>query len=578
MLSMPARTDSVQSDQASADRRIRDTADAFVHDLAALDPLMATYLGIPVGQDRLPDFSPAGEEAHNDLRHAALTRLTEVQRAADAAGGYGNADERRCARLMHERLQTALAVSDSGEHLRSVSNFFAPPLLIRDTFLLMPCATPDDWGIIASRIGCVPAALAGYRASLAEGARRGLHAAPRLVAALADQLASWQSGDRGWFEGFATAADGPDSLRADLDRACHAADASVASLRDWLLSAYHPGAAGTPDGVGEELYQTCVRRWNGASLDLAQTYEWGWTQYQEIMAEMAIEADKILPGSTVPEAKRHVEQHGEVVEGVEEIRVRLQLLMDEAMANLDGTHFDLADPVKVVEARIAPPGSAAAPYYTDPSQDFSRPGRTWLPTLGQTRFPLWHLISTWYHEGVPGHHLQLATWCYLAKQLSEYQTSVGDVSACTEGWALYAERLMDELGYLEAPGARLGYLDAQLMRSIRVVLDVGMHLELTVPADSPMFAGQKWTPELAAEFFVTHNGRGQEFGASEIIRYLGAPAQAISYKVGERAWLAGRDAAKAARGDSFDLKSWHMAALSLGSLGLDDLADELARL
>ena len=84
--------------------------------------------------------------------------------------------------------------------------------------------------------------------------------------------------------------------------------------------------------------------------------------------------------------------------------------MDEAIDALDGTHFDLAEPVRRVEAMIAPPGSAAAPYYTRPSQDFSRPGRTWLPTLGRERFPLWDLVSTWYHEGVPGHHLQLAQW------------------------------------------------------------------------------------------------------------------------------------------------------------------------
>ncbi len=255
--------------------------------------------------------------------------------------------------------------------------------------------------------------------------------------------------------------------------------------------------------------------------------------------------------------------------------------MDTAMASLAGTHFDLADPIKVVEARIAPPGSAAAPYYTGPSQDFSRPGRTWLPTLGRTRFPLWNLISTWYHEGVPGHHLQIAQWRYLSAQLSVYQTSAGGVSACSEGWALYAERLMDELGYLEAPGARMGYLDAQLMRAIRVIIDIGMHLQLEIPADWAAGAGQRWTPELALEFFVAHSGRERDFLESEIVRYLSAPGQAISYKLGERAWLAGRDAAKAAheaRGDSFDLKSWHMAALSLGSLGLDDLADELAAL
>jgi uncharacterized protein (DUF885 family) len=159
-----------------------------------------------------------------------------------------------------------------------------------------------------------------------------------------------------------------------------------------------------------------------------------------------------------------------------------------------------------------------------------------------------------------------------------FQTSVGGVSANIEGWALYAERLMDELGYFTSPGTRLGFLDCQLLRAIRVVIDIGMHLELEVPADSPIGAGQTWTAELAREFFGTHSGHPAEFIDSEIVRYLGTPGQAIGYKVGERAWLAGREAARAAHGASFDLKAWHMAALSLGSLGLDDLVDELARL
>ncbi len=251
-------------------------------------------------------------------------------------------------------------------------------------------------------------------------------------------------------------------------------------------------------------------------------------------------------------------------------------MLDQAVADLDGTHFDLAEPIRTVEARIAPPGSAAAPYYTQPAQGFTRPGRTWLPTLGRTRFPLWDLVSTWYHEGVPGHHLQYAQWTYLSGQLSVFQTSVGAISACTEGWALYAERLMDELGYLSDPGSRLGYLDAQSLRAIRVVVDIGMHLGLTVPADSPRFAGQAWTPELALEFIIGQTGRDPAFLRSEIVRYLGAPGQAISYKLGERGWLAGRDAARSARGAGFDLKSWHMGALSLGSVGLDDLPAELA--
>ena len=561
-------------------RPVRGTADAYVADLAELNPLLATALGLPVGQDRLPDLSPAGQQADDDLREATLAKLTDVERTAQAAGGFEDADERRCARLLRERLETERANSQAGENLRAMSIIFGPPQRVRGSFLLMPTGSAEDWAVIGRRIAAVPAALAGHRESLTEGARRGLHAAPRQVEAVAGQLADWHaSGNgKGWFTGFAASADVPQALRADLDQACSAADGSVAELRDWLLSDYLPGAAGTPDGVGEERYHMGARRWNGANLDLTEAYEWGWSQYREILAQMNAEAAKVLPGADATQAMRYLDEHSEVVEGVEEIRVRLQRLMDEAMANLDGTHFNLADPIKVVEARIAPPGSAAAPYYTGPSQDFSRPGRTWLPTLGNTSFPLWGLISTWYHEGVPGHHLQLAQWRYLSNQLSVYQTAVGGVSACSEGWALYAERLMDELGYLEAPGARMGYLDAQLMRAIRVVIDIGMHLRLTVPADSPMSAGEVWTPEVALDFFVAHSGRGREFLASEVVRYLGAPGQAISYKLGERAWLAGREAARAARGESFDLKSWHMAALSLGALGLDDLSDELAQL
>jgi uncharacterized protein (DUF885 family) len=578
---MLCMADITQTSQPTASARpIRGLADAYVNDLAKLDPTVATNIGLPFGQDRLPDLSPAGLQADDDLRDATLAKLADAERQAGAAGGFADADERRCARLLRERLETLQAYDGSGERLRAMSIIFGPPQQVRSTFLQMPVATAEDWAVIARRIGAVPAALAGHRASLTEGARRGLYAAPRQAQAVAGQLADWgASGNgKGWFAGFAASADGSPALRADLDRACAAADASVAQLREWLLSDYLPGAAGTPDGVGEERYHLGARRFNGANLDLAEAYQWGWAQYREILAQMNAEAAKILPGADAMEAMRYLDEHSEVVEGVDEIRARLQGLMDEAIANLDGTHFDLADPIKVVEARIAPPGSAAAPYYTGPSKDFSRPGRTWLPTLGRSSFPLWGLYSTWYHEGVPGHHLQIAQWRYLSDQLSMYQTSVGGVSACSEGWALYAERLMDELGYLEAPGARMGYLDAQLMRAIRVIVDIGMHLRLPVASDSPMFAGETWTPERGIEFCSTYSGRGREFMTSEVIRYLGMPGQAISYKLGERAWLAGREAARKARGDGFDPKSWHMAALSLGALGLDDLADELAGL
>jgi uncharacterized protein (DUF885 family) len=291
---------------------------------------------------------------------------------------------------------------------------------------------------------------------------------------------------------------------------------------------------------------------------------------------MRVEAEKILPGASPWETLAHLDREGEAIEGVQEVRGWLQRLMDEAIQALDGTHFELAERVKRVESMIAPPGSAAAPYYTSPSLDFSRPGRTWLPTMGERRFPVYDLVSTWYHEGVPGHHLQLAQWVHVADRLSRYQTTVGMVSANAEGWALYAERLMDELGFLHNAERRLGYLDCQMMRAVRVIIDIGMHLQLRIPADSPFHPGERWSPGLAQEFFGRHSGRPREFVDSELVRYLGMPGQAIGYKLGERAWLEGREAARRAQGAGFDAKRWHMAALSQGSLGLDDLVAELS--
>jgi uncharacterized protein (DUF885 family) len=556
----------------------REVADRYVDAVCDLDPIVATSLGTRPGDDRLPDPSPAGLEAEAQLARDTLAGLDGVLTADPALAD--DPVERRCARLLRERLAAELDVHEAGEGLRALSNLFSPVHSIRQVFLLMPTASDDDWAVVARRMARVPEAYRGFRASLEEGARRGLLVAPRQVSTVVGQLDEWLSGP--FFGGFA--AGGPDALRADLTAAAQAADGAVAEVRDFLRDVYLPQAEGTPDAVGRDRYALAARRWTGSDLGagngLEEAYTWGWAEHRRILVEQRAEAERVVPGATPMEAMRWLDVHGPAVDGVEAIRERLQTMMDDAIAALDGVHFDLAEPVRRVEAMIAPPGSAAAPYYTRPAQDFSRPGRTWLPTLGRERFPLWDLTSIWYHEGVPGHHLQLAQWAYVSGQLSTYQTSLGSVGANVEGWALYAERLMDELGYFPDPGTRLGFLDAQQLRAVRVVIDIGVHLALPVPDDADgalaEHRGRPWTPELARAFLGEHSGATPAFLDSELVRYLGLPGQAISYKLGERAWLDGRAAAERARGTAFDRRAWHMAALSQGSLGLDDLAAELA--
>ncbi|MFE6334938.1 DUF885 domain-containing protein [Streptomyces sp. NPDC057798] len=553
----------------------RAVADAYVDDLIALDPVTGTYLGVKESSSRLPDLSPAGQEALAELARATLARLDEAERQPGADSDI----ERRCARLLRERLTAELAVHEADEGLRAVGNLGTPAHSVREIFTITPAETEEDWAALAERLRAVPAALAGYRESLTLGLERKLYAAPRPTATFLDQLTEWADtgAGRGWFEDFA--ATGPEALRGELDKAARRATAAVAELRDWMREVYAPAVDGAPNTVGRERYARLARHFNGTDLDLDEAYAYGWSEFHRLLGEMRQEAERVLPGAGTPwVALAHLDEHGRHIEGVDEVQAWLQGLMDRAIEELDGTHFELAERVRRVESRIAPPGGAAAPYYTGPSEDFSRPGRTWLPTMGLTRFPVYDLVSTWYHEGVPGHHLQIAQWVHVADRLSRYQATIGQVSANCEGWALYAERLMDELGFLTDPEERLGYLDAQMMRAARVIVDIGMHLELEIPADSPFHPGERWTPELAEEFFGAHSSRSAEFVESELTRYLTIPGQAIGYKLGERAWLLGREKARERHGDAFDLKAWHMAALSQGSLGLDDLVDELARL
>ncbi|MGW6897765.1 DUF885 domain-containing protein [Streptomyces sp. NPDC054919] len=551
----------------------RQVADDYVDAFIELDPIAGTYLGVEESSSRLPDFSPTGQEALAELARATLVKLD----AAEQLPGADSDAERRCGRLLRERLMAELAVHEADESLRAVSNLHSPAHSVREVLTVTPTETDENWAAIVERLRAVPAALEGYRASLALGLDRKLYGGPRATTTFVGQLTEW-IGDNGtgFFQSFV--APGPDALRTDLDDAARQATESLVALRDWMRDVYAPAIEGAPDTVGRERYARWSRYFNGTDLDLDEAYAYGWSEYHRLLAEMRTEAEKVLPGAGPWEALAHLDAHGKHIEGVDEVQAWLQGLMDEAIEALDGTHFELAERVRRVESRIAPPGGAAAPYYTGPSEDFSRPGRTWLPTMGETRFPVYDLVSTWYHEGVPGHHLQIAQWTHVADSLSRYQASIGMVSANAEGWALYAERLMDELGFLPDAERRLGYLDAQMMRACRVIVDIGMHAEMEIPADSPFHPGERWTPDLAQEFFGNHSGRPADFVESELTRYLSMPGQAIGYKLGERAWLLGRENARKAHGDAFDAKAWHMAALSQGPLGLDDLVDELSKL
>jgi uncharacterized protein (DUF885 family) len=548
---------------------IFELAQAWVDRYAELDAYAATMWGRKDLEDRMPDYSPEGFAGVAEHRRSGLEKLAGATPESD--------DDRLAAAVMKDILEIEQSLDDAGEWLRPLYVFGSPVQHLRESFDLMQLDSDEDWGRAATRMEHLPEAAGGLIATLEEGIRRGVMAAPRQALACAEMADKWggSGADGSYFTRLVEPFAGDGALRGRLDAAAGTASRGCRELAAFLRDTYAARSA-EPDAVGRDRYLLHSRAHLGMDIDPADTYAWGWDELMRIESDMTETAKRIDPERSLDEVFELLETDPErAIDSPEALRTWLQDLMDRTIAELDGRHFDIPDPVRTVQAMLSPPGTAAAMYYTPPSDDFSRPGRTWYPVRDLTRFPLWTEVSTCYHEGVPGHHLQAAQVVYRRDRLSAFQRLYSWVPGHGEGWALYAERLMAELGYLENPDYRLGLLEAQRFRAMRVVVDIGMHLELEIPQGQPFHPGERWTPELGIEFANAHTRLDHGFITSEIDRYLGMPGQAISYKVGEREWLSVREEVRAREGDAFDLKSFHSRALDLGPVGLDRLREEL---
>ncbi|HEV2634278.1 MAG TPA: DUF885 domain-containing protein [Actinocrinis sp.] len=555
---------------------IDEIAERYVEQYAALDPLTATYAGIPGHDDRLTDLSPAGYAARAELDRATLAELA----AAEPAG-----ERDQVARAaMQERLGLAVEAYDAGDTTSELNVIASAQQAVRQVFDLMPLEGDGALENLAARMNAVPLAYAQLRETLAGSAAKGRVAARRQVAECAKQAAEWSDPQDGFYTGLVGRTGAEGELLARLATAAEAARAATAELGVFLEHELLP-LAPEPDAVGREHYARASRAFLGAAVDLDEAYAWGWSEVGRLKAEMARVAGQIVPGGSVDDAAAALDADpARQIHGRENLRIWMQGYADRVIADLNGTHFDIPEPALRIECMLAPTNEGGI-YYTGPSEDFSRPGRMWWSVPdGVEEFSTWSEVSTVHHEGVPGHHLQISQAVYQKEQLNRWQRLLCWVSGHGEGWALYSEKLMDELGYLSDPGDRLGMLDMQMLRACRVVVDIGVHLQLAVPAGKGWHggaddeAGRIWDADLAWDFLRGHVRMEEKQLRFELNRYLGWPGQAPSYKLGERLWLQAREDARARRGEDFDLKEFHSRALALGSLGLDPLREALARL
>lgn len=550
-------------------RSINELADYYLTQLVELDPIFGTELGTGDDPAGLPDYSADGNAARADLDRATLN---------EAEATPATAGEIISKQLMIERLGARLAIHDAGEWMADINVISSPQHQIKQAIDLMPRNTKEDWETIAQRLLKVSGALEGYKLSLRLGLNNGHTASKRQVAEAA-RLArrTGTTGGPSYFDELIASKNRSHPGIGDfLENACQEAASAYLELANFFEQEYLPKTSNT-DGVGSDRWSLYCQLFNGATFDPQESYAWGFEELSRIRREMELEAEKILPGAGVAAVIAHLEQEPSlVIHGEEAFLLWNQQVLEGSVAVLNGVHFDIPAPIQRVEAMLAPAGGAAAMYYTPPSMDLSRPGRTWYPTQGKTVFPLWHELSTVYHEGVPGHHMQIGYATWLGDRLNAFQRSLGGNSGHIEGWALYAERLMDELGFFEEAPYRLGMLASQAFRAARVVIDIGLHHRFGVPSGILAEAPDRWTRETAVEFLQNIAGIDLIFATSEIDRYLGWPAQATSYKLGERAWLSIREQVRQQEGAAFDLKRFHHRALELGFVGLDQLASSFS--
>jgi uncharacterized protein (DUF885 family) len=542
-------------------------ADDFVDQACRISPVMATFLGVPDdrgewGESLSLEGVEAMAELSRDYRNRFIEHVADPDRRQSLAARVtiGGIDER-------------LAEFEAGDHLNDLRHLGSAFHMIPRVFDMMPKSSTSDWEAIRSRLASIGKPFSDYLERLDLGRRSGLVVARRQAESVAEQ-AEHLAGDDSAFSALLQQAGehGGDGLESAVAHA----RSEAATFAAWLRERYLPDAS-DQDGVGEEVYRRKADRLVGIPVDPEDAYQWGWEELSRLFAEMESVGRRILPGATLEEVRAHLETDPSGVVGTRgELIEFVTAVLDRAVEELSGRHFDVPEAIRPLTVQMAPAGSPLGAYYTPPSEDFSRPGGVWYSVGNQENFPLYKHVSTAYHEGFPGHHLQIATVKYRKEDLSRTQRSMTWYPGYSEGWGMYAEVLMGELGYLEDPAHYLGMLTKQAYRAARVVVDIGLHLGYRIPDTTLAHPGETWSFESAVEAMRVYGFQTPAQAEAEVLRYLGWPGQAITYKLGEKEILSIREEARQRLGPEFDLKEFHAAVINHGSMRLDLLREVVA--
>ncbi|MCK0114060.1 DUF885 domain-containing protein [Ornithinimicrobium sp. F0845] len=545
-------------------RTVTAVADEYVASLASLEPSAAEALGQQADLV-VPDLSPGVFEEQQAVGRRALAALQDATETDPA--------ERVLRIALTERLTHEIALAESGFTTRLLAPLATPVHQVKQVFDNLPSGGADESARLLRNLEQVPTAFEQYRQTLTVAADQGFVAPSRQARLLATQMHGWADPEDGYFSRLvksSAAGAGAQALRS----AAAAAAASCAYLARWLETE-HAARGSEQDGVGHELYRVTSTAFLGAQIDLEETYQYGWDRLRSLTADV----DRLTRGISDqgPAAAMAVldERPGQRLPVGPELVAWIEERISASIQTLDGTVFDLPRATRDCEGRLATPGSGVI-YYAPPDVALTRPGRVyWSTPPDADTVPVWREVSTVHHEGVPGHHLQYSITMSQG-HLHPWQRYLCHIHGYAEGWAHYSEGRADSWGLIHDEAEQLSVLLAQRWRAARIVVDLGLHLDLPIPVGNGVTSATRWTREVGQDVLVEVAGMDRHTAVFEVDRYLGWPGQALAFCVGARLWEQALASAREAAGSAYDENAFHMAALRLGPIGLDPLRALLA--
>ncbi|MFI9006496.1 DUF885 domain-containing protein [Actinosynnema sp. NPDC053489] len=527
----------------------RELADEMLTLVLDADPVMATLLGVPGWDDRLPDPSVEGgrvlrARAEDIARRTRAEDDDPVTRAVVAQQAWS---------LVH-RLDSHLV---EHTHAEGIS---APLAVLLGT---LPLIRPtDDRAAQAylTRLSSLPAYLEALTRRQRESTRRPLehlvraaiHRLDRYLAEEDDPLAAPVSGTR-FADGCARVLDG-------------AVRPAVARYRDFLRAEVldrgrgedRPGLCWLPDG--DLVYADLVRTYTTTDHTPEELHRIGLCLVEELDREYEEVGGRVFGQTTAADVRARLLADPRLRWGGPDDMVALATKTVARAEEAAGDWFGAVPRGRCAVAAVpgAEAPNAPSAYYVDPAMDGSRPGTYFVNTHRAEQRERFSAESTAFHEGVPGHHFQIA----LAQQLPDLPLlrRFASVEAYLEGWALYAERLADEMGLYSDDVARLGMLSRDSLRAARLVVDTGLH-------------AMRWTRQQAVDYLRANAVLPDVDVFSEVDRYTENPAQALSYMVGRLEIQRLRGEAERRLGDRFDIRAFHDLVLGGGPLPMAVLAD-----